>query len=51
MSHSTREPEATPKRAYEAPQLTRYGAIDELTQGATQITVDVPDILSIQSGP
>ncbi len=33
---------------YATPRLVRYGAIEELTQGATHITTNIVDILSIQ---
>ena len=39
------------RKDYEVPRLVQYGSIQALTQGANQITTNITDILSIQSGP
>jgi hypothetical protein len=39
--------EAAGLRSYETPVLTRYGLVEELTQGAAIISRNINDLLSI----
>ena len=44
-----RDPQTEARKTYEAPHLVRYGRIEELTHGVNHITVNVTDLLSVQS--
>jgi hypothetical protein len=37
------------RQTYTTPRLTRFGRIEELTQGANALTTNIVDVLSIQS--
>ena len=37
------------RQTYTTPQLTRFGRIEELTQGSNALTLNIVDVLSIQS--
>lgn len=39
----------TDRQTYTTPRLTKFGRIEELTQGSNALTTNLVDVLSIQS--
>ena len=37
------------RKTYMTPRLTRFGPIEELTQGSNALTTNIVDVLSIQA--